>query len=445
MSEIILEMQHNAEGHTLPTGAALHSHATELYPILRSISGAGVETTLAYLRAYLCPTMRVVEVATGTEVHDWVVPKEWNCRAAWLKAPDGTKVVDLADHTLHILNYSVPMQGSFTYDELLPHLFSLPAQPDLIPYRTSYYNANWGFCLPHNQLEQLPKDGLYEVYIDSSLLDGNLTYGEVYIPGQSTEEVLISTHICHPSLADDNLSSMVVAAALAGHLAEMEGLKYSYRIVFVPGTIGAISFLAQTHGLAQRVRFGLVLSLLGQRLPFHYKASEAGQTTTDLSTLRTLAQLQKPFDLIDFYPYGYDERQYNSAGYRMPVGRLSRALHGQFAQYHTSADNLSLISAEALEESLEVLLAILKGYEAEVFYRNSQPFGEPQLGKRGLYRAISGNNQGTKMAEMAMLWLLNQSDGHHSMADISQRSGIEMPELEQVASKLVAAGLLMQI
>ncbi len=416
--------------------------AHRLYPILRSITGNGVRQTLSILQEVI-PDMKQVEVPTGTPVLDWTVPREWNCRAAWLKGPDGKTIVDLKENTLHILNYSVPVQGSFSWEELRPHLFSLPDQPDLIPYRTSYYAENWGFCLPHSLLETLPTEGQYEVFIDSTLEEGSLTYGELYLPGQSQEEVFFSTHICHPSLANDNVSGMVVAAQLGAWLAAQPNRKYSYRIVFVPGTIGAISWLAQNRAVVPKVRYALVLSLLGDSSPFTYKPSREGNTATDRLLRRVLKASGQTHREIDFYPYGYDERQYGSPGFNMPVGRLSRSLHGAFAEYHTSADNLSFISDENLQGSLGLLKEFCRAAEEEVFYQNLEPYGEPQLGRRGLYRAIAGTE--AKASEMAILWLLSHSDGQYSLKDIAERSGTTLEELRRVAGLLVEAGLLKEL
>ena len=419
----------------------MQSTLARLYPLLRSITGNGVRETLRILKEDLCPDLEVIEVPTGTQAYDWQVPLEWNCRKATLTGPDGIVYADMALHNLHVLNYSRPMQGQFKLDELdNGHLFSLPVQPELIPYRTSYYANNWGFCLAHRIRETMPRQGLYSVNIDAELTEGSLTYGQIVIPGQTTDEVLISTHVCHPSLADDNLSGMVVAAQLATWLG-MQPRRYTYRIVLVPGTIGAITMLAQNPDLHTRVRFGLVLALLGDDMPFTYKRSRNGQTTTDFVVEQTLSQLGKPFEAIDFYPYGYDERQYNAPGQHMPVGRLSRARHGEFAEYHTSADNLQFISEANLEESLDVLKAIMEGFERQCFYQNLQPHAEPQLGRRGLYRAISGDQQ-SKLTEMTMLWLLNLADGQHSLDQIAAKAGTSVEEAERVARLLEECGLL---
>ena len=415
--------------------------ARRLYPLLRSITGNGVRVTLRILKEDICPALQVIEVPTGTPVFDWQVPQEWNCRRATLTGPNGVVYADTEIHNLHVLNYSRPMQGRFTLDELNQgHLFSLPDQPDLIPYRTSYYTENWGFCLAHNIRETMPSEGHYEVNIDAELTQGSLTYGQILLPGELKEEVLISTHICHPSLADDNLSGMVVATTLAQWLSGRQN-RYTYRIVLVPGTIGAITMLAQNPDLHQRVRFGLVLALLGDGHDFTYKRSRTGQATTDFVVEQTLSATGKPFEAIDFYPYGYDERQYNAPGQQMPVGRLSRARHGEFKEYHTSADNLDFISEANLNESLEVLKALVTAFERQRFYQNLQPHAEPQLGRRGLYRAISGN-QSNKLSEMTMLWLLNQSDGHQSLEQIAKKAGTTVEEAQRVADVLVEKELL---
>jgi len=400
-------------------GQELFDCVTQLYPICRSITGAGVRETLAYLDSIV--PLKIHEVPSGTDVLDWTVPDEWTIRDAWVKNASGQRVVDFQESNLHVVNYSVPYHGRMSLDELRPHLFTLPDRPDWIPYRTSYYQENWGFCLSQNQLDALP-DGEYEVCIDSSLLPGSLSYGEVLIPGDSAEEVLVSCHICHPSLANDNLSGMAIAAYLARHLQSLS-LRFSYRFLFIPATIGSIAWLARNEAVVPRIRHGLVLACLGDAGRLRYKRSRQGDSFIDRAAIHILQQ-QGEHEVLEFSPYGYDERQFCSMGFNLPVGRLSRTPHGCFPEYHTSADNLDFVTPAALANSLFTCLQIFQVIENDRFYLNQKPYGEPQLGKYGLYDPIGGLAESSAL-QMAMLWVLNLSDGHHSLLDIAERAGLK--------------------
>ena len=408
-----------------------------LYPICRSITGDGVRETLRIIAENI--GLDIHEVPSGTQVLDWQVPPEWNIRDAWIKDENGKVIVDFKDSNLHVLNYSIPVHKNLTLDELKPHLFTIPEYPSWIPYRTSYYNRNWGFCLSYDQFQGLG-DGLYEVMVDSALEPGSLTYGEYYHEGRLKEEVLFSCHVCHPSLCNDNLSGIVIASKAAQLLSAIE-TKYSYRFLFIPGTIGSITWLSQNREKVKNIRHGLVLTLLGDDSPFHYKKSRTGKSEIDNIVESVLRQQTDDFKIIDFYPYGYDERQFSSPGFNLPVGRLSRKPHGEFPEYHTSADNLEFIKADRLSESLGVVLEIIDQLEKRKRYLNTSPYGEPQLGKRGLFKKIGGERE-SKAVEMAYLWLLNMSDGEHSIEFIRDISGLPEDVLEEAAHKLVDAGLL---
>lgn len=418
-------------------GAQMHALMAELYPICRSITGEGVRRTLRRLQAEI--PLEIREVATGTPVFDWTVPREWTIREAWIKGPDGERIVDFADHTLHVLNYSVPVQGRFDREELLEHLYSLPEHPDWIPYRTSYYKEAWGFCLPHRQLEALPA-GEYEVFIDAEHTDGSLSYGELILPGEREDEVLISCHSCHPSLANDNLSGMMVATFLARALADLPR-RYSYRFLFIPGTIGSIAWLAQHEEEAWNIRHGLVAANLGDSGAFHYKRSRRGDAEIDRLVEQVLRNNGMPFEVEDFSPFGYDERQYCSPGFDLPVGSLTRTPWGRYPEYHTSADDLEFVRPVALGESLQLYLDVIEALELNRRFLNLNPKCEPQLGRRGLYRAVGGEDRGRER-ELALLWVLNYSDGKKSLLDIAERSGLPLPRLAAAAADLVAADLL---
>jgi len=417
-------------------GEELHRFARELYPICRSITGDGLRRTLERIQNRI--PLQLSEVATGTPVFDWTVPKEWNIRDAYIKSADGKRIVDFHQCNLHVMNYSVPVQATMPLSELRPHLFTIPEKPDWIPYRTSYYKEDWGFCLSHNQMLAL-REGEYEVCIDSTLEEGHLTLGECYLPGHSTEEVLISCHACHPSLANDNLSGLAVAAYLAQFLAG-QSLHYSYRFLFIPGTIGAITWLARNHATAERIRHGLVLTCIGDKGHFHYKKSRRGNAEIDRAVTHVLTHHTESPEFLEFSPYGYDERQYCSPGFNLPVGCLMRSVWGTFPEYHTSADNLEFIHPAQLAESLRVCAAVLGVLEGNFRYRNLNPHCEPQLGKRGLYRPTGG---GTIEEELnARLWVLNLSDGDHSLLDIAEKSHLAFPMIQDAANLLVESGLL---
>ncbi len=420
------------------TGAELHALAARLFPIPRSITGEGVRRSLGVLAEKIA--LEIHEIPTGTPVFDWTVPREWRLRAAHITAPDGRRIADAAEHNLQILGYSTPFRGRLALAELRRHLFSLPDKPALIPYRTSYYQEQWGFCLPHRLVETLP-EGEYEVVVDSELFAGSLTYGELALAGESSAEVLFSTHCCHPSLANDNLSGMVVAAALAARLAARPRRKLSYRFLFLPGTIGAIAWLATNREKRAAIRHGLVLAGLGAPGGFHYKKTRNGNAPIDREVERALARMGENLEVTEFIPFGYDERQFNSPGVDLPAGSFTRTPFGRYPEYHTSADNLDFIRPEALAGALAALEGIVDGLESRECYRNLAPDCEPQLGRRGLYRAIGGDDAGRER-ELAILWMLNQSDGDHSLADIAERSGIALAALREATEALVAAELL---
>jgi aminopeptidase-like protein len=418
------------------TGRKLHDFAVELYPICRSITGDGIRRTLALIQARI--PLQTTELPSETQIFDWTVPKEWNIRDAYVKGPDGNKIVDFRQHSLHILNYSTPIHKTMSLDELKPHLFTLPEHPDWIPYRTSYYKENWGFCLSHRQMLAL-KQGNYEVCVDSTLENGSMVYGECYVPGRSKEEILISCHACHPSLANDNLSGLTVATFLAQFLAGKD-LRCSYRFLFLPGTIGAIAWLAQNRATATRIRHGLVLTCIGDAGGFHYKKSRQGNAEMDRAAAHVLRHSGEPSEILEFSPDGYDERQYCSPGFNLPVGCLMRSVWGKFPEYHTSADNLDFIRPEQLAKSLRVCAAILDALEDNRRYRSLNPFCEPQLGRRNLYHTVGGCVPGLEIS--ARLWVLNLSDGEHSLLDIAERSGLPFAAISDAAEVLSQSKLL---
>jgi len=423
-------------------GRELHARIATLYPICRSITGAGVRETLRQLQALI--PLDIHEVPSGTPVFDWTVPREWTIRDAYVATRDGTRIIDFRRHNLHVMSYSAPVRARMPLAELKPHLHSDPGHPDWIPYRTGYYAETWGFCLPHRQLEALvagDNGDDYEVVIDSTLADGALSYGECLVPGERADEILVSAHICHPSLANDNLSGIVVATELARRLlARMGRPRYSYRFLFIPGTIGAITWLALNEARLGAIQAGLIAVNLGDPGPMHYKRSRRGSAAIDQAVEYVLAR-QTGTVIRDFIPYGYDERQFCSPGIDLPVGCLSRTPYGEFPEYHTSADNLDLVRPEALASSLATFEQVFDLLERNRSYLNLQPKCEPQLGRRGLYAAIGGRSD-TKTRQLALLWVLNLSDGIHTLLDIARRAGLDFALIAEAAATLVEHGLL---
>jgi len=421
-------------------GREAYALIERMYPICRSITGDGVRATLGIVNEVV--PLDVHEVPSGTRVLDWTVPDEWNIRDAYIADTAGQRVVDFRQSNLHVVNYSTPVSARMSLDELRPHLHTLPDRPDLVPYRTTYYDRNWGFCLSQHQLDALAP-GNYDVVIDATLAPGSLTYGEVVVPGETTDEILISTHVCHPSLGDDNLSGIATSALLARHYASGDRPRHTLRFLYAPGTIGAITWLARNRDRAARIRHGLTLTCLGDAQPFTYKRTVGGRHPIDRAAAYVLAATGTEHHVIDFFPYGYDERQYNSPGFRLPVGSLMRGRHGQFPEYHTSGDDLDFVSAPNLARSIAVLDQIIEVVDHDRVLRNVEPYGEPQLGSRGLYGAMGGTN--LPDAQLAMLWVLNLSDGQHSLLDIAERSGISFATVVATAAVLERHDLLVAV
>jgi len=420
-------------------GQEMYRLISELYPICRSITGNGFRETLSIIKTHI--PLKVHEVPTGTQVFDWTVPKEWNIRDAYIKNGQGERVVDFRASNLHVVSYSTPVHATLSRAELKGHLFTLPDHPDWTPYRTSYYQENWGFCLSHKLFLELQED-MYEVYIDSSLEEGHLTYGEYYLRGESTDEVLISCHTCHPSLCNDNLSGVALATFLAQHLGAVSR-RYSYRFLFIPGTIGSITWLSLNEAQASKIKHGLVVVCVGDSGKSTYKRSRRGNAEIDRVVEYVLKHSGNDYEIGDFFPYGYDERQYCSPGFNLPVGCLMRTPHGRYPEYHTSADNLDFVQPDYLGDSFSKYLAVLNVLENNKRYLNKNPKCEPQLGKRGLYGAIGGRSD-AKTSQLAMLWVLNLSDGQHTLLDIADRSGLEFDLIRNVADILVKHALLQE-
>jgi aminopeptidase-like protein len=415
----------------------LHGLITELFPINRSLTGAGVRETLEIVARHVDLTIK--EVATGTAVLDWHVPMEWNIRSGTISTLSGRRLVDFSENNLHVVGYSKPVQGVLSRAELAKHVHTLPDQPDLIPYRTGYFADDWGFCLPHN-LWQTMTDESYRVEIDSDISPGSLTFGELFLPGETTQEVLITCHICHPSLANDNLSGIAVMTALAMRQAKRRR-RLGYRFLFLPATIGAITWLDRNQATLDRIQHGLVLTCLGDASGFHYKESRSG-AIVDRAVAHVLQHSGHSYELLPFNPYGYDERQFCSPGFDLPVGCLMRGVHGTFPEYHTSADNLDFVKPAALDQSYAVIETVLDLLDRNRTYVRIDGRGEPQLGRRGLYRAIAGQREAGGANQMDLLWFLNLADGKHSLLDMAIRADVPFARLEAAAGLALEAMLV---
>jgi aminopeptidase-like protein len=409
----------------------------QLFPLCRSLTGDGVRATFDILEQHI--PLRRTEIPSGTAVFDWIVPDEWNVRDAYIADADGTRVVDFRRSTLHLVSYSEPVDATLSLEELRPRLHTLPDEPDVVPYRTSYYDRTWGFCLSHRQLLQL-EPGTYRVVVDSTLAPGHLTYAELALEGSCADEVLISTYVCHPSLANDNLSGIAVATMLATVL-RTRCLRHSYRFLFGPGTIGPLAWLDRNRSSLARIKHGLAIACVGDSGPITYKRSRRGDAEVDRAAAIALRDSGVPHRVLSFDPWGGDERQFCSPGFNLPVGVVSRTAHADYPGNHTSADGLERIEPGALATSLRACLAVVDILETNQAYINLTPYGEPQLGRHGLYRS-AGGAVATPDDQRALLWVLNQSDGTATLLDIADRSGLSYPTIRHAAERLLQAGLL---
>lgn len=425
------------------TGQDMHRLIAELFPIHRSIAGPGVRRTLEILQQHI--PLKIHEVPSGTAVFDWEVPREWHLQEACIKDADGNKIVDVKQSNLHVINYSAPFRGRVTWAELRPHLVSLPEYPDWIPYRTAYFQEKWGFCITQRQFQALEKhpDARYEVCIDAEFVNGALSYGEFFLPGKTEAEVLISCNVCHPSLANDGLSGVAVAVFLAKYLQQLDR-RYGYRFIFIPATIGAITWLHCNQSRLHRIKHGLILQVCGDSGPSTYKKSRPGNAEIDRAAAHVLKHSGRDYRILDFVPLGYDERQFCSPGINLPVGCLMRTPNGQYPQYHTSADNLDLVRPEHLGDSLAKCRAMVDVLENNRRYLNKKPFGEPRLDKWGLYHGY-GSRPDWQELQQAILWVLNLSDGTHRLLDIAERAGMRFSLIRQAAQMLEKQRLLKEI
>ena len=415
----------------------MHSLAQRVWDFPRSITGNGVRDTLKVFSEYL-PNLQIHEVASGTEVLDWVVPLEWNLTRAYLVGPTGERIVDSADSNVHVVSYSEPIDLELDLESLQNHVHSDPDHTDAIPYVTSYYNRTWGFCLTQNQRDTLVP-GTYRAVIDSTLESGSLTYGEWVLPGESASEVFISTYVCHPSLANNELSGPVVAVALAQWLMSLPSRKYTYRFVFVPETIGPITYLSRNlEQLQSRVVAGFNLTCIGDEGDYSYLASRDGNTPIDRIAQRVVAQTPQPV-VYSFMDRGSDERQYCAPGVDLPLISLMRTRYGHFEEYHTSADDLEFVTPAGLQGGFELVRDCIAELEASE-YLTTPIKGEPQLGKRGLYHTMHARTVADEV--LLRTHILTYSDGSHSEQDIATLTGRPVSEISLLASELAEHGLI---
>ncbi len=429
---------------TLPESCEVEKLFRELFPICRSITGEGVRKTFERLQE-IAP-FTVLEIPSGTAVFDWIVPDEWRVRDAYVETLDGHRVIDFFDHNLHLVGYSAPFEGELSFEELAPHLHTIPAQPDVIPYRTSYYQRNWGFCLSHHSFMKLDNSIRYRVKVDTELFPGSLSLGEAILPGSSGSEIICHTYCCHPSMGNDNLSGMVLWALLLRYLTTMPR-RHTYRFVIAPETIGTLAYLHLHEDVLRAVMGGFILATVAGPGRFSLKESFKGNAWVDRAARCVLANLDPEFSEHPFDVFGSDERQYSSPGFRIPMVTIARSQYHQYPCYHTSQDDLNFISPDSLLESFRAYVEVFEVLERNAVLFSLSPYGEPMLGKRGLYPMLGGGlrTAGESQPEdrlRATLWTIFLADGQHTLLDIAERTGNSFKEVADMADQLKSQGLL---
>lgn len=419
-------------------GQRMYDLAERMFPICRSITGNGLRKSLEIIREEL-PEIKITEVPTGTQVFDWTVPKEWNISDGWIRTKQGETIVDFNETNLHVVGYSVPVHKTVSREELLEHVYTIPEQPDWIPYVTSYYKERWGFCMTERQKQTLTDDE-YEVMIDSTLEDGSLTYGELVLKGDTEDEILITTYLCHPSMANDELSGPCVQTELVKYLKSLPKRRYTYRFVWNPETIGSIAYLSKNlETMQQHVKAGFVLSCVGDNRAYSMISSKYADTLADRVLENVLKFHDPAYKRFSFLERGSDERQYGSAGVDLPVCGFCRSKYQQFPEYHSSADNMDLISPEGLQGAYEVMVKVINALENNYHYQMLCKC-EPQLGKRGLYPTIS--KKGSNYSVRTMQHLIAYADGRNDLIGISNILNTSVEELISLKDKLMEHQLL---
>lgn len=416
----------------------MYSLVKELFPICRSITGDGVRKTLRIIQREI-PELKIFEVPTGTKIFDWIVPKEWNIKGGYIETLEGKKVIDFADTNLHVMGYSLPIDKIVSREELLEMCYTIPEQPDYIPYVTSYYKERSGFCLSEKQKQALTED-TYHVVIDSTLENGSLTYGELLIPGNSKDEIFLSTYVCHPSMANNELSGPAVAVELAKYILANKDRRYSYRIIFIPETIGSITYLSKNLDYMQKhVIAGYNISCVGDDRTYSYVESPYADTLADRVAQNVLNFHYPEYKRYSFLHRGSDERQYCSPLVHLPLCAICRSKYEEYPEYHTSADNLNLVSPNGLYGAFEVYRKCIDLLESNYMYIVTTPC-EPQLGKRGLYPTLS--RRGSINETRSMTAFIAYADGKHDLVDISNRINVPIDRLLPIIKKLLDNGLI---
>lgn len=420
---------------------SLYQWAEDLFPINRSLTGNGFKKSLEYLKNLL-PELEVVEVPSGTQVFDWTIPQEWEVRNAWVKDCRGVKIIEFDKSNLHLVGYSEPIHKIVNRTELLSHLHTYPEQPEAIPYVTSYYNQTWGFCVPHNQLSEIVGDK-FEIFIDSSLSEGVLRYGEFYLPGKSNSEIIFSTYLCHPSMANNELSGPIVATALAQWLKNQIDRKYSYRFLFLPETIGAICYIdANFDQIKKNCIAGWILTCIGDDRAWSYLPSRDGNTLADKISKAVLGKYVEQYLTYSWLDRGSDERQFCSPGVDLPFASIMRSKYGEYPEYHSSLDNLSLISEDSLRESVELMKKLISEIESRTVYQ-AKILCEPQLGKRNLYPTLS--KRGSALNSMNLLNVLSYCDGTSDISEIAIKCAISESATREIIKILLANHLIDEV
>ena len=419
----------------------MYSLLKEMFPYNRSITGDGVRNTLDRISKEIALTNHSLK--SGEKVFDWTVPNEWNVKAAQIINPDGSVLVDFLDNNLFLMSYSTPINQTMTLEDLKCHIISDESRPDSIPYSTSYYNEEWAFCLPYNLVtKMLPGD--YRVIIDSELKKGELIYGEANINNGAKKTILISSYICHPSMANDSLSGVVLAVQLYKEIKKLKNLRFNYKFLFVPETIGTICFLYNNkHNIKEQIEYGLVATCLGDAGKFNYKKTRNQESEINRVVEHLFKEKNLSDRIRDFSPLGSDERQYCSPGFDLPVGVLTRSMYSEFPEYHSSSDNLDFVKEEYLQESLLMYLEIIEAYESNLKFIRAEPHCEPQMGKYNLYREKGGAGKDSiDNLSQKRMWILNYADGEHDLIEISKKSGFPISELRFASMALLEHSLI---
>ena len=427
----------------MPDIELIEDYFDRLWPICRSITGNGLRQSYKILQELI--PLELEEIPSGTKCFDWTVPKEWNIKEAYIITPGGDKICDLAVCNLHVVNYSVPVNMEITYDELCAHLHYIKSFPEAIPYITSYYKESWGFCLSYNQFMTLPKEGVYKVVINSELKDGHLTYGHLLLKGKSEKEILLSSYLCHPSMANNELSGPLVLSFLYTLIKSLPERKYSYRFVLAPETIGVIAYLSK-YGLdmKSRTEAGYVITCCGDSGDFVYKSTKSENLLTDRVARHILAKSNKSHKVISFSVGGSDERQYCSPGFNLPVGSITRSMYKKYKEYHTSLDNKNFISFKSLQETIEVYYSIIEAIELNAFYKGEILYCEPQLGRRNLYpHSCNPEDQVDQLHRI--LHLLSYADGELDLLNIAEKRNENILLYKDVVETLLSKKLIFKV